>query len=102
MDLLQQVAANLKIEEGTAEKGIGARLPASRHQSSSQTPSKQWSHAASASCKKMLPRAEIWLCGRNQRGELARHGAFQAAQSVATRAHARRVVEASDRAATSF
>src|SRR2546430_8712298 len=30
MDLLQQVAANLKIEEGTAEKGIGAMLMALR------------------------------------------------------------------------
>src|SRR5204863_8666996 len=30
MDLLQQVAANLEIEEGTAEKGIGAMLMALR------------------------------------------------------------------------
>ncbi|OLC96059.1 MAG: hypothetical protein AUJ00_05000 [Gemmatimonadetes bacterium 13_1_40CM_3_70_6] len=30
MDLLQQVAANLKVEEGKAEKGIGAMLMALR------------------------------------------------------------------------
>jgi hypothetical protein len=52
MDLVQQVAANLEIEEGKAEKGIGAVLMALRMAISKD---------AFEQLKKGVPSAERWM-----------------------------------------